>query len=118
MTMRPVMTHAGPLLGRIWTGRTRAELADEYLAYNYEHGLLEIERMSGCVGVQQFRTVNGPIAEIRTISYWTSPEAMAAMHPGGGDLLRPAHLPLDREYLLGLPEAVELTHLHVNDWRP
>jgi hypothetical protein len=44
-------------------------------------------------------------------------DAMAAMQPEGGELLRPAHLDRDREYLLELPERVELTELHINDWR-
>jgi hypothetical protein len=115
--MHPVTTQPMPLIGRIWTGRTRAELGDEYLRYNLEAGLREIERKPGCLGVQQFRTVRDDIAEIRTITYWASLDAMAEMHPGGGELLRPSHLARDREYLLELPEWVELTELHVNDWR-
>jgi hypothetical protein len=116
--MHPITTHPLPLIGRIWTGRTRAELGDEYLRYNLEAGLREIERKRGCLGVQQFRAVRGDIAEIRTITYWASVEEMgAAMQPESGELLRPAHLERDREYLLELPERVELTELHVNDWR-
>jgi hypothetical protein len=96
----------------------RADVSDEYLRYNREHGLAEIERKPGCVGVQQFRTVEGDDAEVTTITYWTSVEAMGAMHEeeDDPDLLRVSHLPRDPEFLFELPERVELVELHVNDW--
>ncbi len=110
-----------PLIARIWRGRTRKEFADEYLEYNYENGVLEIEKKPGCLGVQQFRRIKGDgIAEFATISYWDSMEAMEAMHGDGGeggDVRRVAHLEKDPDYLLELPEFVEVAELHVNDWR-
>ena len=106
-----------PLIGRIWTGRTRKEVADEYLEYNYRHGVLEIERKPGNLGVQSFRRILGDVAEFTTISYWESMEAMQAMHGDRGDVRRVSHLPRDPEYLLELPEFVEITELHANDWR-
>ena len=33
--------HGRTLVARTWFGRTRKELADEYLRYNYENGVLE-----------------------------------------------------------------------------
>ena len=33
-----------PLVARTWFGRTHKELADEYLRYNYENGVLEVEK--------------------------------------------------------------------------
>jgi hypothetical protein len=110
--------HGGPLVARIWFGRTHKELADEYLQYNYEDGLLEIEGKPGNLGVQSFRKVRGAVAEFTTISYWPSVEVMAAaMDKDGGDARRVSHLEKDAEYLLELPEAVEVSELHVNDWR-
>jgi hypothetical protein len=106
-----------PLIGRIWTGRTRREVADEYLEYNYRHGVLEIERKPGNVGAQSFRRIVGDIAEFTTISYWESMESMQAMHGDRGDVRRVSHLPRDPEYPLELPEFVTLTELHANDWR-
>ena len=38
---------------------------------------------------------------------------MQAAHGGN---LRPTHLEKDEEYLLELPESVEVSELHVNDW--
>lgn len=106
-----------PLIGRIWFGRTRKELADEYLKYNYENGVLEIEKKPGNLGVQLFRKIKGDVAEFTVISYWSSMEAMEAMHDDSGDVRRVAHLEKDPGYLLELPEFVEVTELHANDWQ-
>jgi hypothetical protein len=110
-------TRGTPLVARTWFGRTRKELADEYLRYNYENGVLEVEKKQGCLGMQQFRKIRGEIAEFITISYWDSMETMKAAHGDGGDVLRPTHLEKDAEYLLELPESVEVSELHVNDWQ-
>ena len=106
--------HGKSLIARIWFGRTRKEFAEEYLRYNYENGVLEVEKKPGCLGMQQFRKIRGDVAEFTTISYWSSMEAMEAAH---GDVRRAAHLEKDRDYLLELPESVEVSELHVNDWQ-
>jgi heme-degrading monooxygenase HmoA len=106
-------TQGRMLVARTWFGRTRKELADEYLRYNYENGVLEVEKKPGCLGMQQFRKMRGDVAEFTTISYWSSVEAMETAH---GEDLRPTHLEKDEEYLLELPEYVEVSELHANDW--
>jgi hypothetical protein len=106
-------THGRTLIARTWFGRTRKAFADEYLRYNYENGVLEVEKKPGCLGMQQFRKIVGDVAEFTTISYWESTEAMETAH---GDDLRPTHLEKDEEYLLELPEYVEVSELYVNDW--
>jgi heme-degrading monooxygenase HmoA len=103
-----------PLVARTWSGRTHREHADEYLNYNYENGVLEVEKKPGCLGMQQFRRIRGDVAEFTTLSYWESVEAMEAAHGGGR---RPTHLERDSEYLLELPESVEVSELHANDWQ-
>jgi hypothetical protein len=102
-----------PLVARTWFGRTRREFADEYLRYNYKNGVLEVEKKRGCLGMQQFREIKDDVAEFTTISYWSSMEAMEAAH---GEDRRPSHLEKDLDYLLELPESVEVSELHVNDW--
>jgi heme-degrading monooxygenase HmoA len=103
-----------PLVARTWFGRTHKEFADEYLRYNYENGVLEVEKKPGCLGMQQFRRIRGDVAEFTTVSYWESVEAMEAAHGAGR---RPTHLERDSEYLLELPEFVEVSELHANDWQ-
>jgi heme-degrading monooxygenase HmoA len=110
-------SHGKPLIARTWFGRTRKEHADEYLKYNYENGVLEVEKKPGCLGMQQLRKIRGDVAEFTTISYWSSMEAMEAMHDDGGEVLRAAHLEKDPDYLLELPESVEVSELHANDWQ-
>jgi hypothetical protein len=56
-----------PIVARTWFGRTRREQADEYLKYNYENGVLEVEKKPGCLGMQQFRQLRGAVAEFTTI---------------------------------------------------
>lgn len=108
-------SHGNPIVARTWFGRTRAEHADEYLRYNREHGVLEVEKKPGCLGMQQFRKIEGGVAEFTTISYWSSVGAMERAHDGGR---RPTHLEKDPDYLLELPESVDVSKLHVNDWLP
>ena len=115
-------SYGKPIIARIWFGRTRKEHADDYLKYNYENGVLEVEKKPGCLGMQQFRQIRGDVAEFTTISYWASMEAMEAMHGNdggsdGGDVRRVAHLEKDPYYLLELPEFVEVSELHANDWQ-
>ena len=104
------------MIGRIWRGRTRADRADEYQAYLYPEGVLTIEAKPGCLGVQMFRATRGEITEFTVISYWELMQAMQGMHSDDTEVLRVAHLDRDPEFLLELPEFVELTELHVNDW--
>jgi hypothetical protein len=104
------------IIGRIWRGRTLASRADEYLAYNAREGVASIAAKRGCLGVQQFRQLRGEVAEFTVISYWRSIEAMRAMHSDDGDALRVAPLPRDQEFLLELPETVEVAELFVNAW--
>jgi Antibiotic biosynthesis monooxygenase len=110
---RRILASGAPLVARRWFGRTRIEHADEYLRYNHEQGVLEVEKKPGCLGMQQFRKIRGDVAEFTTISYWESVEAMEAAH---GEGLRPTHLHRDPDYLLELPGSVEVSELHVNDW--
>jgi hypothetical protein len=38
------------MIARIWEGRTRAELADEYASYLYEHGAKKLHATPGNLG--------------------------------------------------------------------
>ncbi|MDR6887228.1 MULTISPECIES: hypothetical protein [Variovorax] len=107
---------ATPLIGRVWQGRTPIARADEYLRYSFEHGIQEIAKKPECLGVQYFRKLNGDTAEFRTVSYWRSIEHMHAMHAQRGDPLRVAPLARDPEFLLELPEFVDIVEVHVNSF--
>jgi heme-degrading monooxygenase HmoA len=96
-----------PAIVRIWRGRTRRELADEYQAYNYEVGIKPL--IEKAMGVQTFREDRGDETEFMTISYWESREAMSSF--AGDDPTRIHHLERDAEFLIELPESVQILEM-------
>ena len=93
-----------PTIARIWRGRTPRTRADEYAAYLYEHGIKPLERKA--LGVQQLREDRDGESEFVTISYWESVEAMSRF--AGPDPRRIHHLERDPEFLIELPESVQV----------
>ena len=96
-----------PTIARIWRGRTVAARADEYAAYLYEHGIKPLEEKA--LGVQLFREDRAAESEFVTISYWESVEAMSRFV--GDDPRRIHHLERDAEFLIELPESVQILHI-------
>jgi heme-degrading monooxygenase HmoA len=103
------MTATGkqPSIARIWRGRTRRDRADEYEAYNYEVGIKPL--IEKALGVQTLREDRDEESEFVTISYWESIEAMAGFT--GADPRQIHHLPRDAEFLIELPESVQVLRL-------
>ena len=93
-----------PRIARIWRGRTAADRADEYAHYLYEHGVKPLEEKA--LGVQMFREDREGETEFVTISYWESVEAMSRF--AGEDPRRIHHLERDPEFLIELPESVQI----------
>ncbi len=96
-----------PAIARIWRGRTTRAKADAYALYLYEEGIKPLERKA--LGVQQFREDRETESEFVTISYWESVEAMARFT--GGDPNKIHHLARDEEFLIALPEAVQVLNI-------
>lgn len=87
--------------------------ADEYEVYNYEVGIRPL--IEKAVAVQTFREDRDDETEFVTISYWESAEAMSAFT--GGDPTEIHHLPRDSEFLVELPERVQILRLrHSHGW--
>lgn len=93
-----------PTIARIWRGRTKRERADAYAAYLYEHGIKPLEKKA--LAVQQMREDRATESEFVTISYWENVEAMSRF--AGKDPRRIHHLERDVEFLIELPEAVQI----------
>lgn len=93
-----------PTIARIWRGRTRREIADAYEPYLQEAGIRPL--MEKALGVQNFREDRADESEFVTISYWESVDAMARFT--GGDPTRIHHLPRDAEFLIELPDRVQI----------
>jgi hypothetical protein len=96
-----------PTIARVWRGRTRREVADEYEAYNYEVGIRPL--IEKALGVQTFREDRDTETEFVTISYWESFEAMARFT--GKDPGAIHHLPRDPEFLIALPDHVQVLRI-------
>jgi heme-degrading monooxygenase HmoA len=97
-------------IARIWRGRTRRERADEYEAYNYEVGIKPL--IEKALGVQTLREDRHDETEFITISYWESIEAMSRFT--GGDPTRIHHLNRDEEFLIELPQRVQVLHIRAS----
>src|SRR5262249_34946251 len=81
--------------------------ADEYAAYLYEHGIRPLEQKA--LGVQLLREDRTGESEFVTISYWESVEAMSRF--AGADPRRIHHLERDAEYLIELPQGVQVLQI-------
>ncbi|MFL6935390.1 MAG: antibiotic biosynthesis monooxygenase family protein [Xanthobacteraceae bacterium] len=102
--MSTAQHNATPKIARIWRGRTIAARADEYAAYLYAHGIRPLEDKA--LGVQLLREDRADETEFVTISYWESVEAMSRF--AGKDPRRIHHLARDPEFLIELPESVQV----------
>ena len=96
-----------PTIARVWRGRTTRARADEYEAYNYEAGIKPL--IEKALGVQTFREDGEHETEFVTISYWESVEAMSAF--AGDEPTKIHHLDRDKEFLVELPEKVQILRL-------
>jgi hypothetical protein len=99
-----------PTIARIWRGRVRAERADEYDAYIYEAGIKPL--IEKAMGVQHLREDRGDETEFVTISYWESFEAMSRF--AGEDPARIHHLDRDPEFLIELPDHVQILQIRAS----
>jgi heme-degrading monooxygenase HmoA len=99
-----------PTIARIWRGRTRREDADAYEAYHAEAGLRPL--IEKALGVQSFREDREAETEFVTISYWESREAMSRF--AGSDPARIHHLPRDPEFLIEMPEGVQVLEIRAS----
>jgi heme-degrading monooxygenase HmoA len=101
-----------PKIARIWRGRTTRARADEYARYWREHGFPPIAEKA--LAVQMLREDREDETEFVTISYWESVEAMSRL--AGDDPRRIHHLPRDPEFLIELPESVQVLEITDLAW--
>jgi heme-degrading monooxygenase HmoA len=102
--MNTARTALRPAIARIWRGRTPAAKADEYERYQYERGIKPLAEKA--LGVHMLREDRSGESEFVTISYWESVEAMARF--AGDDPRRIHHLERDAEFLIELPDSVQV----------
>ena len=98
-------------IARIWRGRTTRAKADDYAVYLRREGVTPL--LDKALGAQMFREDRETESEFVTISYWESIEAMSRF--AGSDPRRIHHLPRDAEFLIELPDGVQVLEIVVNE---
>jgi hypothetical protein len=98
---------AKPTIARIWRGRTTRAKADDYARYLYTHGITPL--IQKALGVQMLREDRAEESEFITISYWENVEAMSRF--AGKDPRKIHHLERDAEFLIELPEGVQVLEM-------
>ena len=98
-------------IARIWRGRTTREKAEDYAAYLRKEGVTPLQEKA--LGAQMFREDRETESEFVTISYWESVEAMSRF--AGPDPRRIHHLPRDAEFLIELPEGLQVLEIVLNE---
>ena len=102
-----------PKIARIWRGRTTPDKADAYLRYWREEGGF-YPLADKALAVQMLREDRDDETEFITISWWPSIEAMSAF--AGDDPTQIHHLPRDAEFLMELPESVQILEVVNAAW--
>ncbi len=102
-----------PTIARIWRGRTRPEVADDYERYIRTEGIPPLEKTA--LGVQLFREDRDGESWFTTISYWTDLPSMTAFTKG--EPTKVHHLDRDAEFLIELPERIQIHQILVDRQR-
>ena len=93
------------MIARVWTGRTKAEDYDAYLAYLEESGVAALKATAGNRGVMVLRRLHGFEAEFSVISFWDSLEDVTAF--AGEDVDAARYFPDDERFLLDFPPRLK-----------
>lgn len=98
--------HNSPTILRRWRSRIRLADAESYVAYVEATGLRGYAEIEGNLGGEiLLRDMGDGTAEITTLSWWRSLDAISAF--AGSDIQRAVYYPEDEKYLLEKPELVE-----------
>ncbi|HTZ55679.1 MAG TPA: hypothetical protein VMB20_11505 [Candidatus Acidoferrum sp.] len=99
------------MVARIWRGRVRPGLLEEYRRYVTRVCLPDYRAIAGNLGAYVFTKENGDHGDVITLSYWDSYESIARF--AGDDVDRARYYPEDPRFLVDFPERVE--HFEVTD---
>ena len=102
--MTAVSSKEGTRIVRIWRGRTVSGRADAYEDYLFEEGMADLRRLA--VGVQMLRQDRDTETDFGVMSFWKDIASMSSF--AGADPRKIRHLARDAEFLVELPEAVEV----------
>jgi heme-degrading monooxygenase HmoA len=102
------------MIARVWAGATRADDADDYLAYLHRTGLAEYARTPGHRRTITMRRIADGRAEFLLVTLWDSLDAVRAF--AGDDHDRAVFYPEDDRFLVSRDDRVR--HYEVVDHQP
>lgn len=100
------------MIARMWRGRTKAEVLDEYAAYVRQTGFKGLRGKEENRGAMVLARQVGDEAEFLVVSLWDSMEDIKAF--AGQDTERAVYYPDDDQFLLEMERSVR--HYHVTDF--
>ena len=92
------------MITRIWHGRTKAEDADNYLAYIQQTGLKDYSALPGNLSAKILRKTEDGICHFYTVTEWTDMESIKRF--AGEDVEKARYYEEDKKYLLEFEEKV------------
>jgi heme-degrading monooxygenase HmoA len=93
------------VIARMWRGRVRPGMIDEYRAYIACTGLADYHATAGNHGAWMFTRECEGYGEVITLSLWDREESIVAF--AGRDVTRARYYPDDERFLLDFPERVD-----------
>ena len=92
------------MITRIWHGTTKAEHADEYLAYIEETGIRDYKNISGNKSTHILRRIEEGVCHFWTVTRWDNIESIKGF--AGENFEKAKYYPEDQKYLLEFEENV------------
>jgi heme-degrading monooxygenase HmoA len=86
------------MITRIWHGKTKTDVADEYREFVIATGIVDYRSTPGNRGAQIWQRREGDITHIWTVSWWDDYESIKAF--AGDDVEKAHYYEQDKNYLL------------------
>ena len=93
------------MIARIWRGRVRSGMLEEYRPYIAHTGLADYRGTAGNRGAYMFTCERDGFGEVITLSLWDDLDAIRAF--AGDDVTRARYYAEDERFLLDFPERVD-----------
>ena len=91
------------MIARIWRGRVRPGLLEEYRSYIEGTGLRDYAQTPGNRDAYMLTREGPEYGEVTTLSFWDNEAALSAF--AGDDITRARYYPEDQRFLVDFPEC-------------
>ena len=92
------------MIARLWHGRTKRDLADDYVAFLERRAIPDYQSVPGNRAVYILRRFEGDEAHFEILTLWDSLDAIARF--AGSDVTLAKYYPEDKDFLLELEPRV------------